>query len=145
MNELKLQSLIIDQIVSEGGHGRKLSHRFLVGIPDLLLRLSLPRSAKGAMVLVEVKLLRVSEDYDLTREPKIGVTPKQTLELTRFEHSCVAVGVQRGYTLSSIHIIQNHFVTLPKSAANRMAAVKKGKILSPLTPMFMETIYGSTC
>jgi hypothetical protein len=40
MNELDLQSMIIDAVIRQGhGHAHKMSHRFLIGIVDLAVKL----------------------------------------------------------------------------------------------------------
>lgn len=39
MNELGLQRLVLSSVKKKGGFGIKMSNRFLVGIPDLLLQL----------------------------------------------------------------------------------------------------------
>lgn len=141
MNEIDFQTLIINSIKNEGGYGRKLSHRFLVGIPDLLLKLA-PYGTRSLLVLAEVKLLRVSEKYDLRREPKIGITPRQTQELIKFENSCIIVGVQRNNVLSSVHVIRSSYDIFPYFAMGNLAVVDKGRITPSLTTMIMETIYG---
>ena len=141
MKELDLQTKIIDWVKDEGGYGRKLSHRFLVGIPDLLLRLSVPRSVRGAMVLAEVKLLKVTMGYDLGLRPKLGVTPRQLQELSRFGHSCVIVGVQRDAKLHSVYVLRNHHETFPSHAVDQGIIVTKGTLASSLTNKIMETIY----
>jgi hypothetical protein len=84
----------------------------------------------------------VSDKYDLRREPKLGVTPRQTQELVRFEHSCIIVGVERNKALSSIHVVRNHYDIFPYFAMENLAVVDKGRIVPSLTPMIMETIYG---
>ncbi len=39
VDELKIQKMLVDAVVSAGGFGLKMSHRHLVGVPDLLLKL----------------------------------------------------------------------------------------------------------
>ena len=39
MNELQAQKLIVDAVLAYGGYATKLSHRFVIGIPDLLVKL----------------------------------------------------------------------------------------------------------
>lgn len=74
--ELEEQTNIIKSLRAEGGYGRKISHRFAIGIPDLMT--GLPPFVPA---LCEVKDLgAVVDKFD--RE--IGITDKQALELKRF-------------------------------------------------------------
>src|ERR1700688_5001093 len=51
MNETELQGRVVRVVnASRGGAARKLSHRFLVGIPDLMIKV-----AKYPVMLIEVK------------------------------------------------------------------------------------------
>ena len=57
MNELALQSLVVSSIRQFGGFSFKLANRFLVGIPDLFIKLpGLPSS------IYEVKISKISAD-----------------------------------------------------------------------------------
>lgn len=67
--ELKLQSDIKTSVIRDKGFGIKLSHRFAIGVPDLLLALP-----PFAPCLVEVKDLGVVVDRF---DRKLGVTPMQ--------------------------------------------------------------------
>ena len=74
--ELDVQTKIIKSARREGGYGRKMSHKFAIGIPDLLI--GLPPFIPA---LAEVKDIGVVVD-NFAR--KIGVTDKQSLELHMF-------------------------------------------------------------
>lgn len=75
MKELDFQKRVIDLIREEGGYGYKLSNRFKVGIPDLLIAAPL----KG-VVFFECKCLNeVGERFD----KKTGITPIQQEHLNK--------------------------------------------------------------
>jgi hypothetical protein len=74
--ELDLQTKICKSAKTDGGYGRKISHKFAIGIPDLLLALP-----PFAPCLCEVKDL--GEVVDKFNQ-LIGVTEKQTEEMKRF-------------------------------------------------------------
>ncbi len=77
--ELALQSEICKSVRAQGGYALKLSHRFIVGVPDLLICMP----GYPAM-LIEVKDLGVVTDkFDL----KVPVTPKQREELKKFNEA----------------------------------------------------------
>lgn len=100
MREIPFQTRLIDWIKDEGGYGRKLSHRFLVGIPDLLLRLNLGRRV---LLVAEVKVL------DFVRavpaRAVLPVSPKQRAELRRFEIGVVIAGVNLGNALRHVFVL----------------------------------------
>ena len=74
--ELTLQSEICKSVRAQGGYAVKLSHRFAVGVPDLLIRMP-----HVSAMLIEVKDLgMVTDKFDL----KVPVTPKQREELKKF-------------------------------------------------------------
>ncbi len=81
--ELDVQTKIIKSVRRDGGYGRKLSNKFLIGIPDLLVCL-LP----FVPCYCEVKDLgEVTDKFDV----KIETTPKQKYEMElmskAYEHS----------------------------------------------------------
>lgn len=77
--ELDLQTKIINSARKDGGYGRKMSNRYSIGIPDLLLGLF-----PFAPCLAEVKDLgAVVTDFDR----KLDITPKQYLEMDRLSGS----------------------------------------------------------
>lgn len=73
--ELSFQKEIVDALRKQGGHGMKLSHRFSVGVPDLLL------VAPVGTFLFEAKDLgEVCDKFNRLT----GVTPLQQETLRRF-------------------------------------------------------------
>jgi len=76
--EVDYQRALIEQTIDEGGHGRKLANRFVVGIPDLLL--AHPRYRTS---LIEVKLVELPKHMDT--KVNIPITPKQRDELRRWQ------------------------------------------------------------
>ena len=75
--ELDVQAKIIKSVRKDGGYGRKLSNRFVIGIPDLLIGL-----APFAPCLAECKDLgEVVDKFNL----KVDVTEKQGHELKLFD------------------------------------------------------------
>lgn len=75
MKELDFQKRIIDLIREEGGYGYKLSNRFKVGIPDLLIAAPL-----RGVVFFECKCLNeVSAQFD----KKTGITAIQQDHLNK--------------------------------------------------------------
>ena len=71
MKELRLQDKIIESVKSHGGHGRKWSSQFQVGMPDLLLSLPL-----HSLFLAEVKIIKQGKNI-----ADHGLTKKQAHEL----------------------------------------------------------------
>lgn len=84
MNELAAQKLIIDAVRSVGGAGWKLSNRFLVGVPDLLL--CLPRQPIGVW---EVKISDRKKSDMLT----LKITPLQEKTLNDLHNAGGYCGV----------------------------------------------------
>lgn len=72
MKEVDAQKLVIDAVKSAGGHGHKLSNRFLVGVVDLLIKLP----GQPAM-LAEVKLEKRSSFKGQTSD-SVYFTPDVT-------------------------------------------------------------------
>lgn len=69
VNELALQKLVIDSIREFGGFSFKLANRFLVGIPDLFIKLpGLPAA------IYEVKISKISRDKKVAH---LKVSPLQ--------------------------------------------------------------------
>lgn len=72
-NELAFQTNIIKSVRRDGGYGRKMSNRFAIGVPDLLIGLQ-----PFPPCYVECKDLgEVVDRFDRT----LGVTPKQREEM----------------------------------------------------------------
>lgn len=75
MKETDLQFHIKSSVIKDGGYSKKLSNRFTIGIPDLVIILP-----PFAPCFAEVKELgECVEDFDR----QIGVTDKQTHELNK--------------------------------------------------------------
>jgi hypothetical protein len=114
--ELKLQTDIINSVRRDGGYSRKLSNRYQVGIPDLLI--SFPTFAP---CLVEVKDFGpVNSDFDRA----VGVTPKQALELSR-------IAASQTYPFAFIFVgfqmmRQHYLLYLPHSTKRVSSALLKG-------------------
>lgn len=73
MKEVDHQTRIKNSVKQQGGYSFKLSNRFTIGIPDLLIMLH-----PFAPCLAEVKDLKeVVDNFDL----QLGVTPKQNHEM----------------------------------------------------------------
>lgn len=75
MKELDFQKKIIDLIREEGGYGYKLSNRFKVGIPDLLIA-----APMRGVVFFECKCLN---DVPAQFDKKTGITPIQQEHLNK--------------------------------------------------------------
>lgn len=69
--ELPFQSKLIQAVKEEGGWGRKLSNRFIIGMPDLLLKL--PCYVSPFLVEVKMVVLPVRLDDQL----KVALTALQ--------------------------------------------------------------------
>ena len=79
--------MIVDAVKYAGGHATKLSHRFLVGVPDLLIKLQSVNVPAG---LVEVKQHKwPAED----RVFDLEVTPPQRRVLGQFNAAGMPCGV----------------------------------------------------
>lgn len=106
--ELAVQTAIIHSVRAEGGHGRKMSNRYTIGIPDLLICLP-----PYVPCFAEVKDL--GEVGDKFRR-QIGITPKQQLELERislpYEEAQTPYTPNRRTSLILVHFIQKrvHFI-----------------------------------
>ena len=75
-HELREQTNIIKSVRQDGGYGRKMSNRFAIGVPDLLI--ALPDFAPCYM---EVKDLGEVND---TFDRQVAVTDKQAYEMKLF-------------------------------------------------------------
>lgn len=73
--ELDVQSNIVKSAKLQGGYGKKISHKFSVGVPDLLIAIP-----PFAPCVVEVKDLGA---VTLGFNRMLDVTPKQSLEMAR--------------------------------------------------------------
>jgi len=85
MNELSLQNRVIKVVrASQGGAAHKLSHRFLVGVPDLMVKVP-----KYPVMILEVK-------KDERPKVKEVVTLDVTVPQKRFLLQWAAAGVMCG-------------------------------------------------
>jgi len=96
MNELQLQSLVIDSVRDSGGAAFKLSNRFLIGVCDLLLKVPDRPAA-----LVEVKLQRLSNRTRDDFRFVLDVTVPQRDFLTSFASAGMLCGVLSGIVRSN--------------------------------------------
>lgn len=79
MKEVDHQTNIKKSVILQGGYSFKLSNRFTIGIPDLLIMLS-----PFVPCLAEVKDLKeVVDNFDL----QLDVSPKQALELKKIREA----------------------------------------------------------
>lgn len=95
MNELAMQKLIVDTVNESGGFALKMSHRFLVGIPDLLVKLVPAATDEGARHLVTGILEVKQRDYmaDASRPFKLDVTEPQKNYLYKAQQAGTPTGV----------------------------------------------------
>lgn len=84
MKELDCQKFVCDIVRSQGGFAMKMSHRHLVGVPDLLVKLP----SDPAMVLEAKWSRRSTRDVHL-----LDITPKQASTLRRAARSAMLAGV----------------------------------------------------
>lgn len=127
MREIPLQSRLIEWIKDEGGYGRKLSNRFLVGIPDLLLRLGLGQ--QQVLVVAEVKVLDFARKTPATAV--LPVSPKQRDELRKFEVGIVLAGVNLGNKLHSVYVLPPDAVIFESTWPS--VTIENGRPSRPLT------------
>jgi hypothetical protein len=88
MIETQVQKMVIDAVRSAGGAGTKLSHRHLIGVCDLLIKL--PESQP---LLLEAKLAKFAVGVALDRTFKLDVTVLQHKFLTSYLVAGMRVGV----------------------------------------------------
>lgn len=100
MKEVDIQRHVIDVVCKRGGTAYKLSHRFAIGVSDLLVKLpSTPLSPCGCdavpAMLLEVKLAHGAPlDRNIVpREFKLDVTRPQEQFLRDFRRAGMRVGV----------------------------------------------------
>lgn len=84
MNELQAQSLVVKAVRDDGGYAFKLAHKFLIGIPDLLIQIP----GHGTS-LWEVKLARKT----LLSDTALNLTAKQLKALRDFTKAGGTAGV----------------------------------------------------
>lgn len=88
MKEVDLQSLVIKAVRNKGGAAHKLSHRFLIGVSDLLVKLS-----NCPAVLLEAKLNKFSHTTTLSHRFDSGVTVLQREFLRKYYNAGMKCGV----------------------------------------------------
>ncbi len=119
--EIQLQTHIVKSVRKDGGYARKLSNRFQVGIPDLII--SMPSFAP---CFAEVKDFgEVKGEFDRD----IGLTEKQAHELTKISKSQIypIAMVLIGFTQAKKH----YLMYLPHTARRVSSSAMKG-VLSPI-------------
>jgi hypothetical protein len=85
MKELEFQTLVRKAVEREGGFGLKMSNRFLVGVPDLLVHLP------GAPTMVlEAKFSKVASTV---RPYRLELSPRQSLTLRQMAGAGMVAGV----------------------------------------------------
>lgn len=115
MQEIDFQRKIVKWVEEQGGWARKLSHRTMVGLPDLLVKLPTHDAA-----LIEVKYLRT---HGTLR--KCGLTALQARELTNFTK---AGGKARVVVISDRHGSKLHYI---QSIAALPGPLTTGLMFSP--------------
>lgn len=91
MRELKFQTKLVKSTRAQGGYARKLSHRFVIGIPDLIVHIP-----NYAPFLLEVKYF---PEVSPNSNKLIPTTPKQQLELTEFNSVNIDAGSTAGVAI----------------------------------------------
>lgn len=98
-NELLEQTHLIHSVRKDGGYGRKISHRFIIGIPDLLL--VYPTYVPGIWEMKDMG------EWNSNTERAVETTEKQKIELNEFAAACnrglAPLGTMRApYTASGV-------------------------------------------
>lgn len=109
-DELGVQTKIIKSVRQDGGYGRKMSNRFAIGVPDLLVALP-----PFAPCVIEVKDFGVVNDRF---DRKIEVTDKQAWEMEIFSkpYEDRSLGRVAFVAVSLVHRGQHRLVILPWNA-----------------------------
>lgn len=109
MKETDVQKRVIDAVRAHGGAAHKLSNRFLVGVPDLLIKLpGLPA------FIMEVKLDKRAVFPDNNRHPVVpDVTRAQWNFLKEYHDASMMTGVlsfvQHKRQLFCLHVFLPHY------------------------------------
>jgi hypothetical protein len=77
MNELRLQRKLIEKAKAEGGFAMKMSHKFMIGVPDLIIQLPHHPTA-----FVEVKILKYK---NWPEQVRLKMTAQQRKFLKRLQ------------------------------------------------------------
>lgn len=93
-NELGEQTHFIRSVRQIGGYGRKISHRFQIGIPDLLL--VIPGYVPGIWEMKDFG------EWNKDTERQLEVTEKQEIELMEFDKACKVKLQDIGYSACGV-------------------------------------------
>lgn len=88
-NELWAQKLMVDAAIEYGGYGEKLSHRFKVGVPDLLIKLQGRQAFIVEAKIREAPMRYLNMEWDSWGE----VTPLQRKNLQAWWDAGLQSGV----------------------------------------------------
>jgi hypothetical protein len=91
MKELEMQRLVVKAVRAAGGAAHKLSHRHLVGICDLIVKLP-----KLPALLLEAKLSKFSPRVSRNHQFVLAVTYPQQAFLAEYQKAGMIVGVLSG-------------------------------------------------
>lgn len=119
MKETDLQTEIKASVIEQGGYSIKMSNRFLVGIPDLLI--ALPPFAPS---MFEVKELGECVD---SFDRQLGVTPLQGRNLAKISACYGSVDVS-GVLVGLVYKGDRILVALPRRAERLCAPMLGGPI-----------------
>jgi len=114
--ELAVQTNIIKSVRRDGGYGRKMSNRFAIGVPDLLV--ALPQFAP---CVIEVKDFgKVADTFDR----QIETTDKQREEMKLFSQPYEDGGLGRTafVAVRVVHRGEDRLVVLPRLAERLSSA-----------------------
>ena len=90
MIETAVQTLVVNAVIDAGGMAMKMAHKFLMGVPDLLIKLPADRRA----MIMEAKLERRAQMTRRTQHPLTpAVTVNQFNYLTKFHLAGTPAGV----------------------------------------------------
>jgi hypothetical protein len=122
LRELPFQSDVIKSVRKQGGYAIKISHKFSVGIPDLLIALP-----PFAPFIAEAKDFgEVGEKFDR----KVEVTSKQAVELERISSRYEKMPLMEYTKNHRAGIVIVHFI---QKRRHYMAAIPRPKDLINLT------------
>lgn len=89
MKETQLQKVMCDAVIESGGYAKKLSHKFVSGVPDTLIKLP-----HGPAMLLEAKQRRLSSaDAVFDARFTLDVTKLQDIELRDAWRAGMVTGV----------------------------------------------------
>jgi len=119
VKEVELQRLIIDVVEEVGGASHKLSNRFLIGIPDLLVKVPGYQAA-----LIEVKLNKFAAPKNKRVKShvfKLDVTVPQQTILGEYDAAGMTCGVLSGVLIggNTVRHLHLNFLGLYVCAMNQ--------------------------